>query len=315
MRASLTDTQRRQIVAAAIGVRPAARMTFINDVECHLDPRCHGRSPSDADISKAIEATLDTTPFWPKSVFLCDSQTQEAAMWKIDLDDEDDFETITGIDGKLIRVLKDGRSIKVPLFLRDGAINPDLNEVQRAMALDAVARRNASHRPGFRYGVKDAAARDARRQSYIDYETELQTAYQNPPNNESTGFGSRGPVDKTGEGTVGSSCTVRNLDFPDHTGEPGTLQRIDGRIVCVPDDYNWTDGLSAREIAHIEYLDHITNAWRHPNGDVASDSIPAPRRPDVSTKDAATLQREHTQNMSQIYSQLDAELSEKWRNP
>jgi hypothetical protein len=72
-RTSLTDIQRRQIAAAAIGLRPGARTTFINDVECHLDARCHGRSPSDADISKAIEATLDKTPFWPKSVFMCDS--------------------------------------------------------------------------------------------------------------------------------------------------------------------------------------------------------------------------------------------------
>jgi hypothetical protein len=72
-RKGLTDIQRRQIAAAAIGLRPGARTTFINDVECHLDARCHGRSTSDADISKAIEATLDTTPFWPKSVFMCDS--------------------------------------------------------------------------------------------------------------------------------------------------------------------------------------------------------------------------------------------------
>jgi hypothetical protein len=122
---------------------------------------------------------------------------------------------------------------------------------------------------------KSAVTRDALVKAYADYTCDLETAYMNPNNNEKTGFGSHGPVDKTGQGQVGQSCTVRNLHFPDHTGEPGTLQRIDGEIVCVPDDYDYGDGLSARDAARIEYEDHLTNAWRHPNGDVAEDRVPA----------------------------------------
>jgi hypothetical protein len=236
-------------------------------------------------------------------------------------------------------ILKDGRSIRVPLFMADGSINPKLTFEQRLVAehaqealrnkakadhkhalFDAAERKMAQtygldsaaqlHQPGFRYAPKDAVTRDALVQARADYICDIETAYMNPP----TGFGSRGPVDKTGQGTVGSSCTVRNLHFPDHTGERGTLQRIGGEIVCVPDDYDAYDGLSDREAAHREYHDHLVNAWRHPNGDVAEDRVPAvTQRDDVSTKDAATVQKDHAANMDRIYADRDRELSEAWR--
>ena len=66
-------------------------------------------------------------------------------------------------------ILRDGQSVRVPLYLRDGAINPDLTPTQRGKAAqqaqtqDAVARRFGLteglqlHKPVYRR-VTDAAA-------------------------------------------------------------------------------------------------------------------------------------------------------------
>jgi hypothetical protein len=251
-----------------------------------------------------------------------------AARVRAELDD-DDVETLP--DGTTI--LRDGRSLVVPLFMADGTINNDLTAARLALAqkalrdrvmathdqamFDAGERRLARHfgldsaadlhRPGYRHNVNDAKTRDALKQSYADYETELMNAYMNPHNNENTGFGSRGPVDKTGQGTVGQSCTVN--------GKSGTLQYVAGSsgLTCIPDD--WTDGLSDKQIAHEEYRRDLETAWRNPTADVLdSDHVPV-RRTGVDTRDASTVARDHQETMSQLYAQLDAELSEKWRNP
>jgi hypothetical protein len=56
-------------------------------------------------------------------------------------------------------LLKDGQTLRVPLYLKDGAINPDLTPTQRAKAIaarqplvnDGTSNPMAMHRPGFRY--------------------------------------------------------------------------------------------------------------------------------------------------------------------
>lgn len=243
-------------------------------------------------------------------------------------DDEESFEVVDGT-----KVLKDGRSLVVPLFLRDGSINNDLTSAQLAMAekvlrdramatrdqalFDAGERRLAKtygldlaaqlHQPGWRHNTtNDARAKeikDARLAAHLDYVADLETSYMNP-----TGAGSRGPVEKTGQGKVGQSCTIN--------GRAGTLQYAAGRsgLTCVPDDEadDWTDGLSDRQIAHEEYLRDLTSAWRNPVADVLTSDQVVVRRPDL-TKDLATVARDHQETMSRLYAQLDSELSEKWR--
>jgi hypothetical protein len=87
-------------------------------------------------------------------------------------------------------ILKDGERLTVPMFMRDGAINPNLNPVQRAIAatrdtatFDAASHRpghrypsgtnDSLHQPGFRYGVHDAAMERA----YADAERDLTNAW------------------------------------------------------------------------------------------------------------------------------------------
>ena len=59
-------------------------------------------------------------------------------------------------------ILRDGERLTVPMFMKDGGINPRLNAVQRAIATtqqrDAATFDAASHRPGHRYpsGTNDS---------------------------------------------------------------------------------------------------------------------------------------------------------------
>ena len=216
--------------------------------------------------------------------------------------------TNTGERGRKIDI--GGKLVCVPLetaeeYMREAA------ETDTTSAQDRLSARDALHRPGYRHNVNDAKTRDALKQSYADYETELTNAYMNPHNNEKTGFGSRGPVDRTGQGTVGQSCTVN--------GKSGTLQYVAGSngLTCIPDDEadDWADGLSDKQIAHEEYRRDLETAWRNPTADVLdSDHLPV-RRTGVDTRDASTVARDHQETMNQLYAQLDRELSEKWRNP
>src|SRR6476660_5907723 len=90
-------------------------------------------------------------------------------------------------------ILRDGQSVRVPMYLRDGAINPDLTPTQRAKALqqtqteDAVARRFGLtdamqlHKPGFRRNT-DVAALERTRQAYADADTADANAWKGASN-------------------------------------------------------------------------------------------------------------------------------------
>jgi hypothetical protein len=83
-------------------------------------------------------------------------------------------------------ILKDGCSTSVKLYMRDGAINPNLTAAQRGKAMqheDAAARRFGLsdglqlHKPGFRYNT-DAAAIERTSQAYADADTEAANAWK-----------------------------------------------------------------------------------------------------------------------------------------
>ena len=80
--------------------------------------------------------------------------------------------------------LRDGVSVRVPVFLRDGRANPSLTPLQRevgsrqARVTDAAGGTNFS-RPGFRI-MSDAAARDAVEDAYQQYQDWLVSAWKTP---------------------------------------------------------------------------------------------------------------------------------------
>ena len=87
-------------------------------------------------------------------------------------------------------LLRDGAKIRIPLYLRDGAINPRLTAVQRSIAathqplvVDGSRNPMAMHKPGFRY-LADANRRaidDAvKAVAYEDADEADQNAWRHP---------------------------------------------------------------------------------------------------------------------------------------
>lgn len=135
-------------------------------------------------------------------------------------DDDDAFEN---------GVLKDGRSARVPMMLRDS-----LTPLQRAVAANAARlhdghgnRDVVGHRPG--YIVSDAA-NDARDEAYRLYDAAKSAEWRGSPAREYPAS------------AEGSKCTVRGYKYRDHFGAPGTV--VNGE--CVPDELQ-RDALPARD--------------------------------------------------------------------
>ena len=95
----------------------------------------------------------------------------------------DSFKTVIDVDGRRVKILRDGHRARVPLMLRDSA-NPALTPLQRAVLTDQEL---ASCRPGFRF-AKDAAVRDAKAEAKAKicaaYDAEIGRQYLMP-----SGFG------------------------------------------------------------------------------------------------------------------------------
>jgi hypothetical protein len=243
-------------------------------------------------ISSAIEAALGVTP---TSLFMCDSvpTKQEAIMSNFDPTmarkvraqlDDDDFEVVDGTE-----VLKDGRSIRVPLFQMDAAVD----DSQRSVMLDTIERERARRfglrdaadlrKPGFRYNTSDAA-RDARQEARERYLDELENAWRAPPVGAGErGFGAApkaGAIPMSNNARLGMSCTVKSGGRGE--GSRGVLREVDGSP-------GWLECVS-----------------------VASDDKD---EPETSRADAATLRRSHTEIMDAEYARYDQEISTAYRKP
>jgi hypothetical protein len=187
--------------------------------------------------------------------------------------DDDNFETIIGRDGKRVRILKDGRSVHVRFRDAQAARGQAyLPRDGRQPLTDQQRRDLRGCQPGFRtldsaqLRERQQIARDARAIA----EQEMCEAWKHPPLGlgrlrDDNGFG----------GFVGAregdQCTVRGQEYPDSFGAPGTLQRIGGKLVCVPLDADRDDTDSAfadnqlsdaTERAYAAYNREIQQRWR-----------------------------------------------------
>jgi hypothetical protein len=204
---------------------------------------------------------------------------------------DDDFETVLDHNGRRVRILKDGGRYRVPLMFRDG-INPSLTSMQRSVAsrhqLDD--QELASCRPGFRYGQRPAADRqamaDAKAKIYAQYDAEISRQYLTPPGlDPRTGAGSCGPRQEPPEGSL---CT-RN-------GWPGVWRRDDdGKMVC-----------------------DITAAAGRADAKAQLRSRPPDEDEDDETTDdsrsVAQIAADHKVRMQRLYDELDRELESAHRN-
>jgi hypothetical protein len=154
-------------------------------------------------------------------------------------------------------ILRDGERLRVPLYMRDGSVNPDLLPHQRAKAAqqtqDAVARKFGLsdalqfHRPGFRRNT-DAAALERILQAYADAEIEAANAWKG---------------NATTDQRAGDPCTCRGPEYLDDFGSQGTLQLRNGDWVCVPNKKRQdAASFDSKAQAYAEYDREMANAWR-----------------------------------------------------
>jgi hypothetical protein len=139
-------------------------------------------------------------------------------------DDDDD-------DGPFDRrgLLKDGRSTRVPMLMRD---SDTLSEVQRSVITDGLQRDAARrlgladgldlHRPGPRF-CTDESALDAKTQAYLEDVKETQEAWRRKPSGSVTEFVGARP---------GDVCTIN-----------GQLGHLNHRLECVPDRSDKQDSM------------------------------------------------------------------------
>ena len=151
-------------------------------------------------------------------------------------------------------ILRNHAVARVPLYMKDGSINPNLTPTQRGKAAqqtqDAVARRFGLtdglqlHRPGFRRNT-DSAALERSRQAYADADTQAANAW-------------RGNDQRAGD-----PCTVRGPEYPLDFGSAGTLQKRNGDWVCVPNKKRHdAAALDSKVAAYADYDREMANAWR-----------------------------------------------------
>jgi hypothetical protein len=117
-------------------------------------------------------------------------------------------------------VLRDGEKMRVPMYMADSGDAADAADGHVLLA---------DHQPGH-YRPKDQAALDARAAAYRAYDAEQSTAWRTEPIPEPSR--TAGALPYAG-GQVNDLCTVRNGGSDE--GAAGTLQMINGALVCVPD--------------------------------------------------------------------------------
>lgn len=88
-----------------------------------------------------------------------------------DDDDDDDAFDERGI-------LRDGKTYRTPMYMMD-ALQRDI-AMSAAHVTDGAGGTTGLHRPGFRLGLGDASAGDARQQAYDAYERDLTSAWRDP---------------------------------------------------------------------------------------------------------------------------------------
>jgi hypothetical protein len=167
-------------------------------------------------------------------------------------------------------ILQDGQSVRVPLYLKDGATNPALNATQRAVAEDKAARSFglndalALHKPGFR-DARDSSAIDRLEQAYRAADladAERYKSLQRWGANDANKVASFGGAPKAGAYPVGPGygpadrCTV--------DGRDGRLVEVaPGWLECRPVSPD-AQTVDQRELEYALYDERCRNAWKHP---------------------------------------------------
>jgi hypothetical protein len=204
-------------------------------------------------------------------------------------------------------ILRDGRSIRVPLMMRDSSTaaaalscedarlaTEAFVATQRALADGLVFDALAAHKPGFRYSdrsIQDAAYAESVERISNEWRTK-DTYYAEVP--QSVREGAQAPKGILPLGSVpkhGTSAKLGEACYQE--GATGTWENDGkGNLYCklkpmarptVPptnpssaDSISAADGQRLKDAAYEEYVRDITNAWRSPNTQLSTaDKAPA----------------------------------------
>jgi hypothetical protein len=137
------------------------------------------------------------------------------------------------------RILKDGETLTVKMYMKDGSPKPGFSPLQRAIAAathDAVTFDARLHQPGYRHGTNDAAPlNDAQRLRYGVFDAAKERAYADRDRDLTNSWrGSKSPP-------TGS--------YPEGTSHEG--------------DNNRPDTQQTMDAAYSEYDLRIQNSWRN----------------------------------------------------
>lgn len=170
-------------------------------------------------------------------------------------DDDDDFDP---------NILADGERLRIPMYR--------LTDAQRQVATFA-AQHGSQHggagfnRPGFVRATRDAAATARLNDAYAAAEADLVSSWKGEPV-PPTGAGERQMLGAQ----PGDRCTVRNAEYPNDFGSPGTLQMIGGSLVCCPDNprspsppppsETSADARAIKDAAYAEHDQYLRTAYR-----------------------------------------------------
>ena len=163
--------------------------------------------------------------------------------------DDENYETVIGVDGKPTRILKDGARVRVSM-LDAMAARHQLSDAEQYAMRDAEWRRSqAGNRPGFRFLNTDEAsqARQRVRDAYLQRDAEQASAWENNP---PTGAGEN----QFRGSQPGQKCTI--------DGRAGHLQMMDGELVCIPDEELADAMHDELESAYASYRDHLENSYK-----------------------------------------------------
>ena len=165
--------------------------------------------------------------------------------------DDENYETVIGVDGKPTRILKDGARVRVSM-LDAMAARHQLSDAEQYAMRDAEWRRSqAGNRPGFRFLNTDEAcqARQQVKDAYLQRDAEQANAWKNNP---PTGAGEN----QFRGSQPGQKCTI--------DGKAGHLQMMDGELVCIPDEEMEDAMFDERESAYESYRQRLETAYKNP---------------------------------------------------
>ena len=138
--------------------------------------------------------------------------------------------------------LRENKAWHVPMYMCDS--------LQKSVAEHAANLRDARltdealalHRPGYRIGTTDTAARDAKEIARAEYIYDLENGYKNP---------------------LHAATGARESDICTINGSPGHLRMVDGRLTCTPDQRQDAMTTVMAKI-YAAYEAEISQRWKGP---------------------------------------------------